>query len=264
MNPKQAKNCGATKNQTVKGKEGYIRKRKANSPDPGPGRSSPKKKKMSSASSSSKSPTHPNRDGNTGATPAAMAQSSGTPEMQKTLETILSSIGSMRTELNGRIDKLEEGLVEKVKKVVKEEVASVKTELDTQIASLSSELERVKGQLEKCQAKGDSLKLNVVISGIKQTPQENIVDKVNRIIKEGVKSEVVVKSATRKESRKEGKEGVVIATFSCEEDKQTVMDNKAKLARSEQYKHISIFHDRPYEQRVQRSNMKILIDLVYN
>ena len=62
MNPKQSstsKNSWATKNQGVKGKEAYIRKRKANSPDPGVGRSPAKKKKMSSASHTSKSPTPP-------------------------------------------------------------------------------------------------------------------------------------------------------------------------------------------------------------
>ena len=133
----------------------------------------------------------------------------------------------------------------------------MKDELDTRIDSLQSELERVKKQLSP-----KSLTLNVVITGIKQTPNENIVDKVNSVIKDGVKESIAVVSAIRKESRKEGKDGVVIATFASNEDKQKVMSSKKKLAKSNQYKHVSIFHDRPYEQRVQNANMRALVDLV--
>ena len=56
--------------------------------------------------------------------------------------------------------------------------------------------------------------------------------------------------------------GVVIATFASNEDNQKVMSSKKKLAKCNQYKHVSFFHDRPYEQRVQHANIRALVDLV--
>ena len=82
-------------------------------------------------------------------------------------------------------------------------------QLDTRIDSIQGELERVKVELVEKQ-RGDSsiddkLKMNMVIIGLKETKGENIVKKVNNVIKKGMKQEVVVNSATRKESSKKGR-----------------------------------------------------------
>ena len=189
-----------------------------------------------------------------------IAQSNAT--IQHTLNTLCGKIDEMKTDFNGRIDRLEDGLVERIKSVVKDEVASVKVQIDARVDSIQTELERVKKELADLenQGSGDKLKLNVVIAGLKQTEDENIVDKVNTVIKEGVGQDIKVQSATRKTSKQEGKDGVVIATFSTADDKEKVMDKKSSLAKSAQYKHVSIFHDRPYDQRMARANMKALVD----
>ena len=87
---------------------------------------------------------------------------------------------------------------------------------------------------------------------------KNVVDKVNKLLQDGVKKTVTVETAVRKDSRA-GKDGVVIATFKSEDDRKVILDHKKVLNDNAQFKSVRIFPDRPYEERVMHANMKALL-----
>ena len=68
-----------------------------------------------------------------------------------------------------------------------------------------------------------------------------------------------VKSAVRKDSRSQGKPGVVIASFQSAEDKEAIMKKKSNLKESRQYKDVYIHHDQSYEQRIMANNFKAVL-----
>lgn len=175
-----------------------------------------------------------------------------------TLEKVLKNIAEMRQEFNGRIDKLEEGLAEKIRGVVQEEVGKVRTELQDQIDSIKRDLEGVQQEVNHA---GNTTN-NVVIFGIPETANENLVNKVNAVIREGVKEEVEVESANRKKGKENGKAGIVIATFKNRTDKDKVMANKKKLSKSKNHKNVGIDHERTPEELLYRANLRVLSDAV--
>ena len=57
---------------------------------------------------------------------------------------------------------------------------------------------------------------------------------------------------------------MIIASFRSQEDKDKIMENKSKLSKSKKpyLRAVSIFQDKPYEQRMMQANMKVIADTV--
>ena len=83
-------------------------------------------------------------------------------------------------------------------------------------------------------------------------------NKVKTVFKEGVKQDVDFETVIRKKARQQVIDGVIIVTFKSKKDKERIMSIKSKLASSEQYKKVKIFHD----LRVMKANMKTLVDTI--
>ena len=92
----------------------------------------------------------------------------GMDNIGKQLATILDSMQSMKTGLEGKIDGLEDRLTHKIESVVKEEVDRVKKEMQDQIDTLTKELENVKCKVDNNTMKED-ISLNAVVVGLQET-----------------------------------------------------------------------------------------------
>ena len=80
---------------------------------------------------------------------------------------------------------------------------------------------------------------------------------MNSVIRTGLNiRNVSVRKTERKVSRSPSKPGVVIATFKSNEDKKTVMSEKAKLKKNRQFQDVFIHHDESREQRVMAHNFR--------
>ena len=193
---------------------------------------------------------------------ASVNNNMGDEAINNTLQQVLKNIKDMRTEFNGRIDQLEEKITEKIKGVVKEEVGKVRDDLQKQIDSLQKNMENVQTQLQNGDGRDQKQNCNVVMFGIPETANENIINKVNAVIREGVKQNVEVETAVRKASKKQGKPGVVIAKFKSAEDKRLVMEHKKVLSKSINHKNIGIDHERSADELLHQANMRVLTEAI--
>ena len=103
--------------------------------------------------------------------------------------------------------------------------------------------------------------LNVVIRGLPETDNENLNNKVNAVLRDGLQiRNVQIKSVERKPSNSSSKPGVVITSFKSKKDKRKVMTAKSNLKDSRQYRDVYLHQDQSREQRLMTSNFKAVLD----
>lgn len=94
---------------------------------------------------------------------------------------------------------------------------------------------------------------------------ENIVSKVNGVLRDGLRlRDVSIKSAERKQSRKENDPGVVIVKCNNIDDKKTILSSKRKLKDSRNFRDVFIHNDYSQQERIQTANLRTLIKAVGN
>ena len=98
-----------------------------------------------------------------------------------------------------------------------------------------------------------------------ESARENVIHKVNSVIAEGLKLEgIKVVEAERRESRGSRFPGVIIAKCRSTEHKQKILSHKKKLKDSRRFANVYIMSDKPLQQRIFESNMRVLVDTVGN
>ena len=130
---------------------------------------------------------------------------------------------------------------------------------DSELADVKRKVTTLEGTVQDRPSPPSQLGLNIVLHNLPETNNENIDNKVNNVLKEGIKLQnITVESAKRKKSYKRNAPGIVVAKLKNAEDKKQVMLNKKKLADSRVYNEVSISHDKPLQQRVQEANLRTL------
>ena len=111
----------------------------------------------------------------------------------------------------------------------------------------------------------DDIALRIVLRNVPETRNENVIDTVNGIMRDGLRlRDVSVKKAERKQSDSQNngrsKAPVIVATLKSREDKQAVMDNKKKL-KDDRNKHKMVFihSDQTKAERLQRANFRTIL-----
>ena len=113
------------------------------------------------------------------------------------------------------------------------------------------------------QTKQTNNDVNVVIRNLPESENELIENKVNSVLKDGLRlREVLVESAERKKSFRQDKPGVVIAKLRSIEDKRKVMEKKRELKQSRNYKDIFIENDIPKAQRLMNNNLRNIVKVM--
>jgi len=180
--------------------------------------------------------------------------------------------------LKERMDKLETGLEQRISNKVSQlldkrmhtELNRIRDTVDTKFEELqesvhsefASELDDIKAKVNQCSAGSSSrdIALNVVIREMPEGPRENVVNKVNSLIRDGLKvSDVTCASAERKKSPNSSKPGVIIARFKSHDDKRKVMAEKSKLKGHRQFDGVFLHHDQSHADRMMSSNFRTII-----
>ena len=187
------------------------------------------------------------------------------------------------TSLSERIDKLESGLEQRIStkvaqlldKRVNVELGRIKKDVDSKLNTFRDTLrEEVADDLQEINDKLSSIatpvtnntpdiSLNVVIRNLPESTNENVNEKVNLLIANGLKiNSVSVASTERKQSNINGRAGVVIAKFKTSADKSKVMSSKASLKNNRQFPDVFIHNDQSRDDRLMSSNFKTMIDAI--
>jgi hypothetical protein len=104
---------------------------------------------------------------------------------------------------------------------------------------------------------------HIVIKNLKETNESTDVQ-VNDILKYGLRLKMKVESLERKQTRRDGEIGVVVAKCKTKEDKNEIMKSKSNLRNTRTYKNVYIEHDRPKSERNTISNLKTIAGVIGN
>jgi len=162
-----------------------------------------------------------------------------------------SEMSKVRKDVDARLETFKESL--------KDEVTADIAEINTKLQNLST------AQTYAAAASGPTppqpdRSLNVVIRGLPSTNNERVIEKVNVLIKDGLRvNDVSCVSAERKQAYNDSKPGVVIASFTCHDDKRKVLSSKRELKNSRQYNTVYIDHDLSVPDRIMNNNFRTIL-----
>ena len=100
---------------------------------------------------------------------------------------------------------------------------------------------------------------------VRQLPEgksENVMNKVNALLKDGLKMKITVKSAERKQSKKDNTPGIVVAKCASVQDRAAIMGKKKSLKDTRQYKDVMIEYYKSQEQLSQEASLRTLVKTV--
>jgi len=200
--------------------------------------------------------------------------------LEQLITKLSTDVHTMFSNLTQRMEKLETGLEQRISNKVSQlldkrvttELNRVRKDVDKRIgevkdsiiAEVSVDLEQINDKLASLTSGSAStsepdIGLNVIVRNLGETTNENVPSKVNTLIRDGLKiPDVKVSKAERKQSR-DGKAGVIVATFSSQQDKKKVMLAKAKLRNSNQFPDVFINHDQSRSDRVMADNFRTIL-----
>ena len=139
-----------------------------------------------------------------------------------------------------------------------EEIENVKRQIEQVQGTISDVLNQASGPRSS-----DDLALNIAIRNLAESDNENIMNKVDALIKDGLRlRNISCEKAVRKTARGDNRNGVIIATCESADDKKEIMRNKSKLKERRQYEAVYIEHDRTLSESNQISNLRKLVTAV--
>jgi hypothetical protein len=177
------------------------------------------------------------------------------------------------------IESLNIGIAAAVEKTVKKEMEQFKNLFDTKIDNLNQHIKAVEEKqdtrdaqvyeledrvemLDEFCAEEENRQMSIVMFGVPEADYENVENKANAVLKEGLKLDNVrIRGAVRKPSYKPNKPGVIVARCKCKADKDVIMKNKSKLRDSAVYRGVVIVPDKTKEQRIAENNARILANV---
>ena len=169
-------------------------------------------------------------------------------------EEVKNLIREMSKTLSDKIERLENSLADRITNIVQEQINAVKMEITQSLSSLEA---RVVALEEK---PVDDRMCNFVVSGLAESDDENVVDKVNTLLQQELKlQDVHVTNADRKPTYNGRVCGVIVAKCTNVDDKNKVMEAKSLLRNSTHHSHISIFNDKPKWQRQHEANVRLVV-----
>ena len=163
-----------------------------------------------------------------------------------------------------------------VREEVNKQISEVRKEVDTQVNNIKSvkssvqKLEKSYAEIVKNHGNGngnggenvDRAK-NIVIRNLPVSENEHVVNKVNGMLRDGLKiRDVTVATAVRKGSGRENRPGVVIATCKSVDDKKKIMSNKRALKDTRHYEKVYLDHDLSKGDRNLAASLKSIVDVV--
>ena len=195
-------------------------------------------------------------------------------KVTKTIDKELDTkVKSMRSGFDKEINKIKtssDKILKSVNKLEETTLPTFKEELGDEIDELNRRLKQLEevrpnGQAENRPQIGDDLKRSIVIKNLEERENENVKDRVNSLIYNGLRLDrIEVESATRKSARSESKSGVIVATCKSLKDKEDIMKRKSDLKKSRRYANVYIEHHMQPEQRRLNNNLRTIVNTIGN
>ena len=88
-----------------------------------------------------------------------------------------------------------------------------------------------------------------MIRNLPESQSENVTEKVNSFVRDGLKLHTSVATTERKKARNPDENGVVVAKCKNSEDKSKIMKEKSSLKDSRRYNNVFIEHDKSNRDR---------------
>jgi len=201
--------------------------------------------------------------------------------VEKLMANLEANINKQFNAINDRMDNLESRLEKKITqkvtqtldKRVSSEMSKIKKSVDEHMnnvkadiaAEFRADFEDVSNKLDQISERTTganncvNLALNIVIRNLPEHNNENTMDKVNKLIKDGLKvADVECYQALRK-GHNTNTHRVIVASFRSSEDKRKVMVDKKNLKNSDMYKTVYIHHDQSVTERVMSENFRTVL-----
>ncbi|XP_052787366.1 uncharacterized protein LOC128222420 [Mya arenaria] len=170
--------------------------------------------------------------------------------------------------LSSRIVKLETNLELTIKTHVQNAMSPVVNKLRKEF---NEELNQVKSDMKSLPVnnavpkESDQKKTTgLVLKNLPERRDENTVNSVNTLIKDGLKLEIKIKDAERKRANQSSECEIVVVSCNTKEDKHETMKCKATLKQNATYKNIYIEHDLTPEERNSIANLKTIAKVIGN
>ena len=185
-----------------------------------------------------------------------------------TLTSLMTAIQDINRNIERKFSEMENSLEKKLSdsmlKVCEAKIGQVKKEFRAEITKITDRLVTVESRDSNSQCNGHSepCKLNFIVRNMAERSGENVKNRVNGMIKDGMRiSDVSVVSAERKQSRNR-KPGVIVATCQSERDVGKVLKSKRDLKNNRQYEQVYVEPDVPLQQRIQNSNLRNIVSVI--
>ncbi|MES9880126.1 MAG: hypothetical protein ABW185_04515 [Sedimenticola sp.] len=200
------------------------------------------------------------------------------------LVKISADMHAMWLSLSDRMSALESSIEKRVSaklmntidKRMNSETTRLKKDIDSRFANitatLTADIDGVRREINKTtNRKSDSANngheresnLNVIVRNLPESQNENIIQKLTAVVKDGLRlNDVVVTTAERKSSYSNSIPGVVVAKVGTAEQVSKIMKAKYKLKDNTQYRKVFIHTDKTKAERRMESSMRAVVDAV--
>lgn len=183
------------------------------------------------------------------------------------LSSLLAAIQDINKTVERKFSEMENSLEKKqtdsMLKVCDAKIGQAKQEIRSEINKLTDRIVTVENRdSTNCNGHIDPCKLNFIVRNMNERNGENVKNRVNGLIKDGLRiNDVNVVSAERKGSRNR-KPGVIVATCKSEQDVTKVLRAKKGLKNQKQYEQVYVEPDVPLQQRIQKSNLRNIVSVI--
>ena len=183
-----------------------------------------------------------------------MVKTRASTSSETTMEALRDDFKIMSESISTRLDRLELSIADRIKEVVLEQITNEKNELKAAMGELEK-------RLDSLEAKSvPDLSCNFVVYDMAEDEEENVPDKINSLIRDVLKVDNVVVASAERIPKYNGRDsGIIVAKCSTKEHKSKIMEAKSLLRHSEHYSHIRVYPDKPKWQRIQESNLRMLV-----
>ena len=182
-----------------------------------------------------------------------------------------SKMELMKNEMNDKMKNINKKLDNSSKtadKTEKTALATLKEEIGEDIDALADKIKGIEAKQQSNSATVPSveddneIKRRFIIRNLAERDNENIKQRVNNLVYDGMRLDIIVKKAIRKFNRTNSNPGIVIATCKTLKDKESVMNSKKELKRSRKYENAFIEYDIPLQQRKLNSNLRAIVNTI--
>ncbi len=168
------------------------------------------------------------------------------------------------------LTKVEEAYSVKLKQVqdgLEKKIDELKVNVNNTTNSQGKDIDLLKTEVAKLHSVSSTVKedisMNIVVRNLIESENENIIDRVNGLIRDGLSlRDVEVEEAERKRAADNRYPGLVVAKCKSKEDKSLIMKSKAKLKTSRLFEDVFINSDKTQEQRLYEANLRTIASVM--